>query len=131
MADHPNAAAMRAALEAFVAGDADALLGALDDDIVWHAPGTNRFSGRFDGKAEVAGRFRRMAAAGVESAFDVHDVVGNDEHVIALVHSTVEDASGRRYEGPQVQVMHMREGKATEFWGMNQDQAAQDVVLGT
>ena len=40
---------------------------------------------------------------------------------------------GRRHaatQDPQVQVMHVRDGKVTEFWGMNQDQAAMDVVLG-
>jgi uncharacterized protein len=131
MADHPNAAAMREALDAFVAGNATAMLDAFDDEVVWHAPGTNRFSGRFEGKTEVADRFRRMAEAGVVNTFDVHDVVGNDEHVIALVHSRIEDASGRSYQGPQVHVMHMRDGKASEFWGMNQDQAALDVVLGS
>jgi ketosteroid isomerase-like protein len=131
MADHPNAAVMRQALTAFVAGDAAAMLDAFDDDVVWHAPGTNRFSGRFDGKGEVAGRFRRMADAGVVNTFDVHDVVANDEHAIALVHVRIEDENGSRYEGPQVQVIHMRNGKATELWGMNQDQAALDVVLGS
>jgi len=64
------------------------------------------------------------------TSFAIHDVIGNDEHVVALVHVTVTDADGTRYEGPQVQVMHVRDGKATEFWGMNQDQAAMDVVLG-
>jgi uncharacterized protein len=131
VADHPNAVAVRRALEAFIARDQATMLEALDDDIVWHAPGTNRFSGRFDGKAQVADRFRRMEAAGVVTTVDVHDVVANDEHAIALVHVRIEEANGSRFEGPQVQVIHMRDGKATEFWGMNQDQAALDVVLGT
>jgi uncharacterized protein len=131
VADHPNAVAVRRALDAFIARDQTTMLEALDEDIVWHAPGTNRFSGRFDGKAQVADRFRRMEAAGVVTTFDVHDVVANDEHAIALVHVTIEEANGSRFEGPRVQVIHMRDGKATEFWGMNQDQAALDVVLGT
>jgi hypothetical protein len=35
------------------------------------------------------------------------------------------------HEGPQVQVTHVRDGRrAVDFWGMNQDQAALDVVIG-
>jgi ketosteroid isomerase-like protein len=129
MTDHENARITREALAAFVAGDIEATLATMADDVVWHAPGTNRFSGRFDGKAAVADRFRRMAEAGLQTSFEVHDVIANDEHVVALVQVSVTSASGKRYDGPQVQVVHVRGGKATEFWGMNQDQAAADVVM--
>ena len=124
MTDHPNATTARTALNAFNAGDIPAMLELLDDSIVWHAPGTSRFGGQFEGKQAVLDRFRRMAEAGVVTSFAIHDVIGNDVHV------SVTDADGTRYEGPQVQVMHVRDGKATEFWGMNQDQAAMDVVFG-
>ena len=131
MTDHPNAVKTRRALDAFNAGDMPALLELLDDSVVWHAPGTSRFGGQFEGKNQVLDRFRRMAEAGVVTTFDVHDVVGNDDHVVALVHVTVVDSDGRRYEGPQVQVLHVQDGRAVEFWGMNQDQAAMDVVMGS
>lgn len=129
MADHPNAEIARRALAAFAAGDIEAMLAAMADDAAWHAPGTNRFSGRFEGKAAIADRFRRLAEAGVTTSFDIHDVIANDDHVVMLVNATIAAADGRRYEGPQVQVLHVRDGLAVEFWGMNQDQAAVDVVL--
>ena len=106
------------------------MLELLDDAIVWHAPGTSRFGGQFEGKQAVMDRFRRMAEAGVVTAFDDPRRDRQRRARVALVHVTVTDADGTRYEGPQVQVMHVRDGKATEFWGMNQDQAAMDVVLG-
>ena len=31
--------------------------------------------------------------------------------------------------GRQVQIMHIRDGKMTEFWAMNADHAAVDAVL--
>jgi ketosteroid isomerase-like protein len=74
-------------------------------------------------------RFARMMDAGVRTTFEIHDVVANDEHAVALVHVKVENASGMSYEGPQVQVLHVRDGKALEYWGMNQDQAAIDLIL--
>jgi hypothetical protein len=130
MTDHPNAAIARAAIEAFSRGDTPAMLELVDDAVVWHAPGTNRFSGKFEGKAAVIDRFTRMAEAGIVTSLDVHDVVGNDEHVVALVHATVTSADGRSYATPQVQAMHIRDGRCVEFWGMNQDQAAMDEILG-
>lgn len=129
MTEHPNAASARAALEAFARSDVATLADSLSDDVVWHAPGTSRFSGKFEGRAAVMDRFARMTQAGVRTTLDIHDVVANDEHVVALVHVRVQNAAGRSYEGPQVQVMHVRDGRAFEFWGMNQDQAAFDLIL--
>lgn len=130
MTDHPNAAIARTAIEAFSRGDMAAMLELVDETVIWHAPGTNRFSGKFEGKAAVIDRFTRMAEAGVVTALEIHDVVGNDEHVVALVNATVTSADGRSYQTPQVQAMHIRDGRCVEFWGMNQDQAAMDEILG-
>ena len=63
MTDHPNAVTARTALNAFNAGDIPAMIELLDDAIVWHAPGTSRFGGQFEGKQAVMDRFRRMAEA--------------------------------------------------------------------
>ena len=92
--------------------------------------GTNRFSGRFEGRAAVMRRLDAMQEAGIVSRFDVHDVVANDEHAIALVHQHLEVADGRRYDQQQVQVAHVRDGAIAEFWTMNQDQAVIDLLIG-
>ena len=130
MDDHPNAQAVRRTLEAVQHGDLDAAFANMSDDIAWHVPGTNRFSGRFDGVQAVAARFRRMAEAGVTTRLEIHDVVANGEHVVALLHVHVETPGGRRYDQPQVNVMHLRDGKIAEFWIMNQDQAVLDELIG-
>lgn len=131
MTDHPNAKMVRNALEAFVGGDTETFAAALSEDVVWHAPGTNRFAGRFDGRQAMVARMRRMHEAGIRFSFDVHDVVGNDEHVVALVHAHVKNEEGVSYDGPQVMVMHMKEGSVVEFWATNQDQAVVDLILGS
>jgi uncharacterized protein len=128
--NHPNAALVRRGFEAIVHGDVNSGFAEFADDIVWHVPGTNRFSGRFDGKAAVADRFRRMAESGIATRIEIHDVVANDEHVVALLHVHVETPDGRRYDQPQVNVMHLREGKIAELWIMNQDQAVLDELVG-
>jgi ketosteroid isomerase-like protein len=129
--DHPNGALIRRLLDAFATGDVDAMEAAFEEGMTWHAPGTNRFSGQFRGRAAAMQRLGQMREAGISTRFDVHDVVANDEHAVALVHLHLEVADGRRYEQPQVQVAHVREGKIVEFWTMNQDQAVLDLLIGS
>jgi len=128
--EHPNSTLMRRLLEGFAAGDVAAMEAAFDDDVTWHAPGTNRFSGQFRGRTAAMQRLAEMREAGISTRFDVHDVVANDEHVVALVHLHLEVADGRRYDQPQVQVAHVRDGRIVEFWTMNQDQAVLDLLTG-
>ena len=124
--EHENARIVRGVFDAMARGDREAMAAALADDIVWHVPGTSRFQG----KAAVLDRFARLADAGLQTRFDVHDVVANDEHAVALVHLHLEDAGGRRYDQQQVQVMHLHEGLIVEYWAMNQDQAVLDLLMG-
>jgi ketosteroid isomerase-like protein len=128
--EHPNGTVLRSLLDAFASGDVRAMEGSFDDDVTWHAPGTNRFSGQFRGRAASMQRLAQMREAGISTRFDVHDVVANDEHAIALAHLHLEVADGRRYDQPQVQVAHVRDGKIVEFWTMNQDQAVLDLLIG-
>jgi uncharacterized protein len=130
MTEHPNATLLRGLLEAFGSGDVTAEERAFAEDITWHAPGTNGFSGRFEGRDAVMRRLDAMQEAGIVSRYDVHDVVANDEHAIALVHQHLEVADGRRYDQQQVQVAHVRDGAIAEFWTMNQDQAVIDLLIG-
>ena len=96
---------------------------------MWHAPGSNRFSGTFEGKAASVGRFKQQAEAGVRLSFvDLHDVVAGDDHVVALLRLKV-SGPGRECECPSVFVMHVADGKMSEFWAMNEDQAAIDRVV--
>ena len=52
MTEHPNATLLRGLIDAFATGESRAEERALADDVVWHA-GTNRFSGRFEGRDGV------------------------------------------------------------------------------
>ena len=131
MTEHANATVLRGLIEAFATGDVAGEERAFAEDIVWHAPGTNRFSGRFEGRDAVIRRLDAMQEAGIVSRYDVHAVVANDEHAIALVHQHLEVADGRRYDQQQVQVAHVRDGAIAEFWTMNQDQAVIDLLIGS
>ncbi|MEX2420596.1 MAG: nuclear transport factor 2 family protein [Actinomycetota bacterium] len=131
MTEHPNAAATRAAIEAFSKGDFETMVASLADDVVWHIPGSNRFAGEFRGKAAVVEQFRSREEAGVRTSIDeIHDVVGNDEHVVALVRVGVSSADDSTSSN-SVWVMHVADGKMLEFWGANDNQAGIDRVFGS
>ena len=127
---YPAGTLLRGLLDAFAAQDVGGMEATLDEDVTWHAPGMNRFSGQFQGRAAVLERLAQMREAGISSRFDVHDVVANEEHAVALVHLHLEVADGRRYDQPQVQVAHASDGRIVEFWTMNQDQAVLDLLIG-
>jgi ketosteroid isomerase-like protein len=52
----------------------------------------------------------------------VHDVVGNDEQVAALLHFSFE-RDGKTLEGNETWISHMSDGKLTETWVFIWDQA--------
>ncbi|MDQ3940758.1 MAG: nuclear transport factor 2 family protein [Actinomycetota bacterium] len=127
MADHPNAANLRKGYEAFKKQDLDAISDLFADNITWHVPGTSPLAGDYKGKEEVFGFFMKtIELSGGTFAIDVHDVLANDEHGVALVHVTGE-RSGKRLDQNQAHVFHVdSDGKATEFWNMPEDLASLD-----
>ena len=56
---------------------------------------------------------------------DVHDVLGDDEHVVGLLRVSAQ-RDGRSLDMPVVHVWHVREGKLAELWIHPQDQYAID-----
>jgi hypothetical protein len=80
------------------------------------------------GKEASLARMGQLAQDRVSLSFDIHDVIANDKHVVVLSDSTISRGSNSAVDR-QVQIMYLRDGKVTEFWAMNADQAAVDVVL--
>jgi ketosteroid isomerase-like protein len=115
MADHPNAALARQAMDSMNTGDFQAMAAFLDDDVVWHEIG--RAEPR-RGKAEL------MEAVGPTSYYDitaeVHDVVANDDHIVALVNATA-TRDGKTFEYRTAEIMHVRDGKVVERWAFSDD----------
>jgi hypothetical protein len=129
MADHPNVETTRAALEAFMKGDVETFAASIADEAVWHVPGSHSFAGTFEGKAAIMGRFQEMAASGhVASIDEIHDIVGGDDHVVALVRTSL-TGSGGSASGNAVFVLHVEAGRAKEFWAHNEHQAEIDRLL--
>lgn len=126
MTDHPNLESARQGYQAFADGDLATVSELLADDIVWHVGGNNTLSGDYEGKEAVLSFFGRlMQETGGSFKNDIHDMLANDEHGVALVTQTA-TRGGTSIEGPVVQVFHMRDGKMTEFWTFARDQSAID-----
>jgi ketosteroid isomerase-like protein len=130
VAEHPSADVARRTLQAFMKGDMEAMAATIAQDAVWHIPGTHRWAGDFAGKHAIMERFKRMAEAGVRTGLDeIHDVLGSEEHAVALVMLSASGPGGTTTQR-SVLVFHVREGALVEFWGYNRDQAQVDAVFG-
>lgn len=126
MTDHPNLERSRAGYAAFASGDMATLNDLLSEDIVWHSGGNNILTGDYEGKEAVLGFFGRlMQESGGSFKNDIHDILANDEHGVALVTSSA-TRGGVSFEGNAVHIFHMRDGKMTEFWSFAEDQAKLD-----
>ena len=117
MADHPNAAKLRAASEAMEqSGDMMSQIDMLDDNVVWHEIGREE---PIRGKQALAERFAGMPE-GASIKTETHDIVANDEHAIVLVTATA-TMGGQELVYRTAEIYHMRDGKITERWAFSDD----------
>jgi len=129
-AEHPNAARMRDGYAAFSTGDFTALNDLFADDILWHIGGRNQFTRDYHGREKVYGLFGKMAeASGGTFAIEVHAILADDEHGIAIVVSRA-TRNGKSFEIKEAHVFHLRAGKVVEFWDASTDQYAGDELFG-
>ena len=117
MADHPNAAIVRAASEeAKRAGDLLSVMDLLSDDVVWHEIGRDE---PVRGKQALAERFAGMPEGG-SITIETHDILANDEHCIQLVTATA-TMGDQSLVYRTAEIYHMRDGKVTERWAFSDD----------
>jgi len=120
---HPNADLVRKGFEAFATGDMAAMDQMMADDAKWHVPGTGVLSGDFEGKEAIFGYFARIAQESDAFGQEIHAVLADDEHAVALVKATAA-RGGKTLEYDTVFVFHVTEGKLTETWFTAVDHAA-------
>jgi ketosteroid isomerase-like protein len=128
--EHPNVQLVRDGFEAFARGDMSWMDEHMADDIVWHVGGNSKWAGAYTGRAAVLEfQARQAQAIGSPPEVDVHDILGNDEHVVVLGSARATAADGSSAEWKYVNVFHIKDGKATEVWGMAENDAAVDPFL--
>jgi uncharacterized protein len=124
MTEHPNVELTRRGYEAFAKGDLATLSELIADDVTWHSNDAGPLSGTYHGRDEVFGFFGRLAEETAGTfRLDVHDVLANDEHAVALCTLSA-SRGGKSVEVPVANVSHLRDGKVTEFWFATTDPQA-------
>ena len=125
MAEHPNVALVRRGMQAMNDMDmskADEEMAVVDafmaDDIVWHEIG--RAEPR-RGKDELRATMSEFSDTTIK--YELHDVVANDDHTIALGTATA-TRNGKTLEYRTAEIFHIRDGRAVERWAFSDDTAA-------
>ena len=126
VADHPNVELLRKGYDAYSTGDIAVLNDLFADDILWHIAGRSQLAGDYNGRDAVFGFFGKlMELSDGTSAIEVHDILANDEHGVALVTGTG-TRNGKSFSGQDVHTFHFRDGKVVEFWDSPLDQYEAD-----
>jgi ketosteroid isomerase-like protein len=131
MAEHQNAKLVRKGYEAFGTGDMDTVNALFADDIVWHEGGNGPLSGDYKGKDQVFALFGKLFEL-TEGTFkiEVHDVLANDEHAVALLNLSA-SRKGQSWSGTSADVFHVRNGQVVEFWDNVTDRPGFDKLLSS
>jgi uncharacterized protein len=123
---HPNEDLFRKGYELFLGGDLTALMDLMADDVVWHVGGDNPLSGDYRGKDEVMGLFGQFfERSGGTLRIEIHDVLANDEHGVALTRTTAE-RDGKSIDTRSAHIVHFSDGKVVESWQFSEDTGAMD-----
>jgi ketosteroid isomerase-like protein len=117
MSEHPNVTVAREMGDAMSRGDLEAAASYLADDVIWHEIG--RAEPR-RGKAELSAG---MGEVDYEITGRSHDILGNDEHVVALIDATG-TRGGRTLDYHVAEIYHIKDGKVIERWAFSDDTAA-------
>ncbi len=130
MAEHPNIELLRKGIDAFARGDTDTVRSLWTDDVVYHFPGASPLAGDHKGKDGVMAYLAKAAelTGGTLRMVEVHDVLANDEHGVALLRFTA-SRKGRQFTWNQANVYHLRNGKMAGAWAHPADESALDEFL--
>jgi uncharacterized protein len=96
-------------------------------DIRYHVSGRSQVAGGYEGAGQVLGLFGRLFELSAGTLrIELHDVVANDQHGVALFTVSAE-REGRQIADNEILVAHVgADGKATEIWTRAGDQYAFD-----
>ncbi|MDT9688857.1 nuclear transport factor 2 family protein [Streptomyces sp. P9(2023)] len=126
MTDHPHIAVFHRTFAAFSAGDMDALAEVFHPDVVWHVGGRNLLAGDHQGREDTFALFgREFQLTGGTYRPQLHDVLANDDHAVALLHVKA-SREGKDLDMDYALVLHMRDSRITEGWVLVTDPSTYD-----
>ena len=117
---------IRDSLDALNSGDNQAMADMLTDDVEWHEIGRAE---PILGKEALGARYMAADAPAYEIHGELHDVLANDEHGIALVTATAQ-MDGRSITYRTAEIFHIRDGKISARWAFSDDTDAINKFFG-
>ena len=108
MAGEQNVETAKQAYAAFSAGDAEAAMARIADDVEWITPGNSAISGTVHGKQAVGARWAQLAEKGF--ATSPQHWFSDEERVVVLTQITV---GGEQAD--QADVLTYRDGELVKF----------------
>jgi ketosteroid isomerase-like protein len=117
--------------DALESGDFVTVAAQFADDVVWHQPGGNQFSGVHRGSEAVGAMIGGMMSVS-EGTFALKrsaPLMVNGDVVAAPVHWTGK-RSGAEMDGTGIDVMRVDGGKVVEVWLFTADPAEEDTFWG-
>ena len=124
--EHPNVTLCRRLTEAFNSGNVSAMSEDLADDIEWHEIGNPE---PIRGKAALLERWQGMANSGGSFSTKEHATVGDDEHVVSLMETTV-TMGDKSLNYRTAEIYHVADGKVTARWAFSDDTARINEFFG-
>ena len=117
MTDHPNAARYRSMSDAMRAGDMAQMADGLSEDVEWWEIGSPE---PVRGKAALMARMQELSGD-TEISAELHDVVANDDHLIALVTATA-TRGDQTLSYRTAEIYHVdADGQVTHRWAFSDD----------
>jgi len=121
-----NSVIIRKTYEDFAQGNIPSVFATFDAGISWHVPGHSPLSGDYTGHDQIGGFFQRtMELSGGAFSIDVHNVLAENDLVVALVTVNAQ-RNGLSASFPEVHVWRMKNGKATDFREYQGDEQRED-----
>ncbi len=127
--EQPNAELARRVHAAIASADLDTLRELFAADVIWHVGGRGPLAADYKGIRAVLGLFgRTYDMADGTLAYDVHDLLANDEHAVVLL-TVRASIAGRDLADQAVHVCHVRDGRISEVWAFQWAQQAFDDAM--
>lgn len=118
---HPNAELAEQAYKAIASGDIPWLEAHTSPDVVFHQGGRFPTAGTYRGRdAMFAHMMEFMTLVEGNFSIEVHDILANDDHVVALVKVHIAKG-GRKLAFDEAHVWHVTDGRMVEMWSVLQD----------
>ncbi|HEX2039607.1 MAG TPA: nuclear transport factor 2 family protein [Acidimicrobiales bacterium] len=125
--EHPNVRLIRKGYDAFARGDMETLSELFARDILWHEAGSRfELAGDYKGQEAVFATFARLQEL-TQGSFSVtlEDCFADDRQAVAI-HTAKARYGNRLYEGREVIVFHILDGRITDAWHTVRDVDAYD-----